>query len=279
MSLDSRNRAVASARRKVDSARSSLSNARKEVIKAEEALQKAKTESQRKSKHSALSRAREKQRRKENDLASAEKALSNSQAALQDEQNMHDKKQQRLNNEALKRLSGSQKRLENERIDFVRDRLASVSHDTPLSGGGDGGEADTYDLFISHASEDKDDFVRPFAEKLQAAGLSVWYDELTLTIGDNLRRSIDRGLAASKFGVVVLSPSFFAKEWPQYELDGLVQRQATNGQKVILPIWHKVTRDEVISYSPSLAGLIAMTTATSTVDEIVEQIVGAVRQS
>ena len=82
-----------------------------------------------------------------------------------------------------------------------------------------------YDVFVSHASEDKDDFVRPLAQRLRAEHLEVWYDEFTLNVGDSLRRSIDRGLSQSRFGLVVLSPSFFGKQWSQWELDGLVARQ------------------------------------------------------
>lgn len=95
-----------------------------------------------------------------------------------------------------------------------------------------------FDYFISHASEDKDEIVRPLAEGLSKRGVRVWYDEFSLTIGDSLRQSIDRGLASSRYGIVVLSPSFFAKNWPTYELNGLTARQMM-GQKVILPIWHK----------------------------------------
>lgn len=125
----------------------------------------------------------------------------------------------------------------------------------------------TYDLFISHASEDKDDFVRPLAEALTARGLRVWYDEFQLRIGDSLRQSIDRGLANSRYGVVVLSSSFFAKNWPQYELNGLVAREM-NGIKVILPIWHKVTKNDVLAYSPSLADKVALNSSLLSIDEI-----------
>ena len=113
-----------------------------------------------------------------------------------------------------------------------------------------------WDLFISHASEDKHEFVRPLAEALQKRGLSVWFDELTLTVGDSLRRSIDRGLSHSRFGVVVISPSFLKKEWAQKELDGLIAREV-DGTKVILPVWHKITAREVRSYSPLLADRLA----------------------
>ena len=78
-----------------------------------------------------------------------------------------------------------------------------------------------YDVFISHASEDKDAFVRPLAHALQEAGLKVWYDEFALKLGDSLREAIDRGLGASQYGLVVLSHRFFSKDWPQRELNGL----------------------------------------------------------
>ncbi|PWT83049.1 MAG: hypothetical protein C5B58_07185 [Acidobacteria bacterium] len=117
-----------------------------------------------------------------------------------------------------------------------------------------------WDAFISHASEDKDAFVRPLARELEARGLRVWYDESTLTVGDSLRRSIDRGLARSRFGIVVISPHFLEKEWPQKELDGLVAREI-GGVKVILPVWHNITAQQIREHSPMLADRLAATSA------------------
>jgi hypothetical protein len=133
----------------------------------------------------------------------------------------------------------------------------------------------TFDVFISHASEDKDEMVRPLAYALQAVGLSVWYDEFELRIGDSLRRKIDRGLATSRFGVVVLSKSFFGKGWTEYELDGLVTR-AVSGDQILLPVWHNVTKAEVVGYSPSLADRVARSTATHTLEEIAAEIVDVI---
>ena len=121
-----------------------------------------------------------------------------------------------------------------------------------LSEARDGGPDTPHDAFISHASEDKDSFVRPLANALEAEGLSVWFDEFSLTVGDSLRRSIDRGLASSRFGIVVLSSHFMTKEWPQKELDGLSAREV-GGAKVILPVWLDLTADQVRAYSPTLA--------------------------
>ena len=113
-----------------------------------------------------------------------------------------------------------------------------------------------WDVFLSHASEDKDDFVRPLAEDLEQRGLRVWFDESTLRVGDSLRRSIDRGLTHSKFGIVVISKHFLNKEWPQKELDGLASRE-NDGVKVILPVWHNIDAKAVREASPILADRVA----------------------
>ena len=114
-----------------------------------------------------------------------------------------------------------------------------------------------WDVFISHAWEDKEAFARPLARALEAKGLRVWFDKFTLRVGDSLRRSIDRGLAQSRYGVVILSPNFFAKEWPQKELDGLAAREMS-GEKVILPVWHNITAEQIREYSPTLADRVAV---------------------
>jgi hypothetical protein len=133
-----------------------------------------------------------------------------------------------------------------------------------------------YDVFISHATEDKEEVVRPLAHALREKGLNVWYDEFELRIGDSLRRKIDGGIARSSFGVVVLSLPFFAKGWPQYELDGLVT-MAVSGKQVLLPLWHGVSKDQVVGYSPSLADRIALRTSDYTIEEIATEITAVIR--
>jgi hypothetical protein len=127
-----------------------------------------------------------------------------------------------------------------------------------------------WDIFISHASEDKDVLVRPLAERLRSLGLKVWYDEFTLCLGDSLRQSIDYGLANSRFGIVVLSPHFLAKNWPQKELDGLFSRE-TEGEKVILPIWHNIDQAELSKHSPMMADRVAVS-ASKGLDVVVKEI-------
>lgn len=134
-----------------------------------------------------------------------------------------------------------------------------------------------YDVFISHASEDKNDVARPLAEALRKNGLSVWYDEFELRIGDSLRRKIDKGIANSNFGVIVISRDFISKGWTNYELDGLITR-AVNGEQTMLPIWHNITKREVINYSPSLADKLARSTTDFTVEEIADEIADLIQE-
>lgn len=117
-----------------------------------------------------------------------------------------------------------------------------------------------YDVFVSHAHEDKEQIVRPLAESLKKIGINVWYDEFSLKLGDSLRESIDHGLANSKFGIVVLSPHFFQKKWPQNELNGLFAKESV-GEKSIIPLWHNIDYEEIVKISPLIADRVAAKTS------------------
>lgn len=133
----------------------------------------------------------------------------------------------------------------------------------------------TWDVFVSHAHEDKTAIAEPLASALVEQGIRVWYDKFELSLGDSLRKSIDRGLSNSRFGIVILSHAFFSKHWPQSELDGLVSRES-DGTKVVLPIWHGVVAADVQRYSPMLAGRLSVSTDRG-LQEVVQQILRVVR--
>lgn len=172
-----------------------------------------------------------------------------------------------------KKIQDAEKKREREQLSHqrsitqeLRSQYSLKSNDAP-----DKPRIVKYDVFVSHASEDKEEFVKPLVEALQGAGYKVWYDEFTLKVGDSLRRSIDNGLKNSRYGIVVFSNAFFAKNWTQYELDGLVTREM-EGHKVILPIWHMVSKNQVQNYSPTLADKKAINSSLSTIEEIVVQL-------
>jgi hypothetical protein len=110
-------------------------------------------------------------------------------------------------------------------------------------------------IFISHASEDKDGFVRPLTAALIERKLSVWYDEKDLRPGDSILAKIDDGLKRSDYAIVVFSPAFFSKKWTTAELDGLVALEMAN-RKVILPVWYNLTVEQMLNFSPIFAGRI-----------------------
>ena len=118
-------------------------------------------------------------------------------------------------------------------------------------------EEKKYDVFISHASEDKDAIVRPLATVLEKLSVRVWYDEFSLKLGDSLTASIDLGLKESKYGLVILSKAFLCKKWPEYEYRSLMTREI-DGERVILPLWYDVTKEDVKDFSLYLADIKAL---------------------
>jgi len=133
----------------------------------------------------------------------------------------------------------------------------------------------TWDVFISHASEDKDSVARPLRDALTRLGITVWLDEAQMRIGSSLRRKIDDGIRSSRFGIVVLSEAFFRKGWTNHELDGLVTRTVA-GEQSLLPIWHDLSAEQVRAFSPSLADKVALSTSQFSIEDIAEKIAAVV---
>lgn len=133
-----------------------------------------------------------------------------------------------------------------------------------------------YDLFISHASEDKDEIVRPMATILERLSVRVWYDESSLQLGDSLTASIDKGLRQSRYGLLVLSKAFLGKNWPDYEYRSLLTRQI-DGESVILPLWYDVTKEEVKAYSLFLTDIKGLAVTRDNMNVVIPAIVKVVR--
>ncbi len=150
-------------------------------------------------------------------------------------------------------------------VENIATRHPQAPPDTEVLGGR------TWDVFLSHASEDKASVAIPLAQALQDRGVTVWLDAAELKIGQSLRRRIDQGIASSKFAAVVFSVPYFSKGWTQYELDGIVTL-TVDGKQNILPIWHGVGHDEVAAHSPSLADKLARSTADFAITEIADEI-------
>lgn len=109
------------------------------------------------------------------------------------------------------------------------------------------------------------------AEELKKNGYRVWFDEFSISVGDSLRRSIDKGIGKTKFGIVILTKSFFRKGWTNYELDGLVEMNI-NALGSLLPIWFNVTKKEVSEYSRSLSNILSIDATNLSAAEIVRRL-------
>ena len=195
-------------------------------------------------------------------IADKRKKRSEAYLKFQKEQQNEQKKQDKAN----QRLQASYE----TRIEELQHQLAmSVTVPQQNTVASD----EEYDVFVSHAWEDKEDFVDEFVSELRKQGLRVWYDTDKLKWGDSMREKIDKGLSKSRYGVVVLSPNYIAehKYWTKAELNGLFQVETING-KTILPIWHNLTKKQVTEYSPIIADRKAMTTALMTPVEMASEL-------
>lgn len=151
--------------------------------------------------------------------------------------------------------------------DIVADQTEMMSANT---------HGHDWDVFISHASEDKEHLVRAIAHALSDFGVRVWYDEFSLKPGDSLRRSIDTGLAKSAVGLVVLSPHFIGKAWPERELDGLTALDLA-GRSRIIPLWHQVDHAQILIFSPPLSDRIAIQSSGLGASELAIKLLAQIR--
>jgi hypothetical protein len=117
-----------------------------------------------------------------------------------------------------------------------------------------------WNVFISHASEDKELVAKPIAEGLARAGLRVWLDVDRLVLGDSLHRGVEQGLQGARFGVVILSPAFFRKAWPQRELAAILALESRARTRV-LPVLHELDIDALIEKAPLVADRVSVSTA------------------
>lgn len=166
--------------------------------------------------------------------------------------------------------------------DYILDVLQAMIDG--LEGGHGGGPYSgcfqyEYDVFISHAGSDKEEIVNELVRCLRDLEVKVWFDTSNITWGDSLRGSMDEGLKKARYGVVILSPNYIAQDryWTKAEMDALFLLESATRKKVLIPVWHHLTKEEVIAFSPLIASRSAMNTSTMTIAEIAIQIAKLVR--
>lgn len=95
---------------------------------------------------------------------------------------------------------------------------------------------DKRQVFLCHASEDKESVVRPVKEALFLRGINSWIDEAEITLGDSITHKVNKGLGDAEYVIVFISPAFIRKTWARRELDAALNREARTGKKVVIPI-------------------------------------------
>lgn len=162
-----------------------------------------------------------------------------------------------LFNEILKR--------KDEDLFEIIDFIESLSNDSDASSTKKCAE---YDVFISHANIDKGDLIEELYQSLNKLGVSIFYDKESLEWGDNWKERILNGTKKAEFAIIVISNNFFGREWTERELSEFLNRQNRNGQKLILPILHNVTINQLYEKYPTVADLQAIESSKYTCDQI-----------
>ncbi len=125
-----------------------------------------------------------------------------------------------------------------------------------------------YDVFISHANKDKLDIVEDLYKSLDRLGVNIFYDKEEIEWGDNWKDRIIQGTEKSEFAIIVISNNFFGREWTEIELKNFLNRQNRSGQKIILPILHNITIEQLGEKYPAVADIQAISSEKYSCDQI-----------
>lgn len=213
------------------------------------------------------------------DIARSKKKQSDLMKSLSKHQRDLAKEQQsltKLQTDEQNKMNKLQTNLINKQQNTIESLREEASVSKTISSETKASKTKKYDFFLSHASEDKSEIAEPLAKKLMERNTTVWLDKFELRIGDSLRKSIDSGLASSRYGIVILTETYMKKFWTEIELNALFAKWAGGDNKVILPIWHNISKDDVLSYSPMLGDILALSTSMMTLEEIADELAALV---
>lgn len=250
------------------------SKAREDASRAKKSFQRTKSQSTMKTKQRSIDRneskandALKEQSKLRDRLNAEEKKLDHYEARLTKAQQ---KEARRLSDSIKTRTSQGQLDTLQKELDDLRiqaEQSLEIDHKN---------EKIVYDVFISHSSKDKDEFVSELSESLTDAGLKVFEDTRVMKLGDSITDKINEGIKYSKVGIVVLSENFFKSNWSDYEQKGFLHREMQEGRTVILPIWHNVTYEQIQEYNPVFVDKFALSTNKQDIQEMVDMIVDVV---
>lgn len=260
-------------RKKLSKEQETASKASKEILQTKKSITKNTSPSTLRSKLSKIDRLSISLEKANKEMSTLNKKISDEeQKLLKFEERLFTEQQKeaaklaKIIQERDRNFSGQQDKIQLE-LDLLKQKTASLIEKNPELH-----EKNHYDVFISHASEDKENLVTELSNELENLGLRVFEDVKVFKIGDSISKTINEGILNSKFGIIVLSPDFIKKAWTVYEFTGFLMREVNEGNKVILPIWHNISKEEVTQFNPTLTDKFSLDTSFYSIKQMAEMI-------
>lgn len=130
------------------------------------------------------------------------------------------------------------------------------------------------DLFLCHAWADRENAAKDLCNLLISHGATVWFSEYDVSLGKSLLQEIDRGLANSRIGIVLVTPAL---------LEGLKSTSGIAGKELsallatdrVIPVAHNTTFDALRDISPLLAARSGLTTGDTSMSDVAKKVAGA----
>mgnify|MGYP001561884164 CR=1 FL=1 len=156
--------------------------------------------------------------------------------------------------------------------------LAQVQSLTPVRNAVEAKAAEQPDLrdaFLCHAWDDRQGAAKQLHDLLEAAGVTVWFSEKDLGLGVPMMRAIDKGLAASRIGLVLVTPALLAR-LPKESVADKELSALLAGNRLV-PIVHNTTYEALRNVSPLLASRSGLDTAEDSMEVIASKVAELVR--
>jgi len=136
----------------------------------------------------------------------------------------------------------------------------------------------SYDFFINHCRTEKSSCAIPLYTHLKSLGFSVWFDISFICFGDDIFKTIEEGIRQSKWCISIISKDFLLSHWPMKELDIFFNIDTNGDEANILPIYYKISKEEVCASLPQLTNIafevIDEDIVDSWIDHILSRIIG-----
>jgi hypothetical protein len=125
---------------------------------------------------------------------------------------------------------------------------------------------DPRDVFLCHAWDDRQGAAKELHDLLVSRGVSVWFSEKDVALGTPLLREIDRGLAKSRVGIVLVTPALLSR----LRGEGIADKElsALLARDLLVPIVHETTYEALREVSPLLGSRSGLSTAENSMAEV-----------